>query len=148
MTQATNSERRSRNVRMLSYTINAVNADTVLTETTSNRQMVPIPDVLDWSMCVVEYNITALTGTSAILKVITTNDSTYNGAPGDTAVVKGDGSTAFQSGTINATGRARFTSTRRAVSGATASDLGAFFGLVLDVTSATVTGTVNVYFTC
>lgn len=148
MTQAANAERRSKNWRVLSYTINAVNADTVLTETSSNRQMVPITDIHDWSMCVVEYNITTLTGTSGILKVITTNDQSYNGAAADTACVKGDGSTAFQSGTINATGRGRFTSTRRAVAGATASDLGANFGLVLDVTSATFTGTVNVYFTC
>jgi hypothetical protein len=106
---------------------------------------IPLDDI-NWQRIVVHGSVDVLTGTSVTFKAVTGNNPTAVLATTSVAAVKGDGSTAFVSASLTATGSFSFATTKRSSDGATASNIGQQLGFWADVTSVTVlTGTLTVY---
>lgn len=97
---------------------------------------------------VVELNVTAFSGTNFVVDVKTTSSPTF--AFSDTEAsniqaVKADGSTAFSSATISATGRYSFATGLFAADGSAASNIGKYIGLFFDNNATSVTLDAIVY---
>lgn len=129
--------------KTVKLSIAAVAADATVPQS-SGAVYIDLSDV-NWAQITVEINCTVLTGTSFILKGLTTNDKDNGGATTDIAAVKADGSTAFNSASITATGRYNFSTGRYASTGAAATNIGKYVGFWIDVTSATVTADVFIH---
>lgn len=86
---------------------------------------------ISWERIVLEYNITAITGTVAF-KVLTTNDDNNGGATTDVAAVGADGSTAFASAATNATGRGIVAIAKRKADGSACSNVGKWLEIFRD----------------
>lgn len=94
---------------------------------------------------VIENNLTAITGTSVIIKAVTTSDPTNPGATTDAPLVGSDGSTAVAVASQTAVGIKSYgASIRNSGDAADCSNLGTYIGVWADVTSATVSGTVTI----
>lgn len=88
---------------------------------------------------VLEDNITALTGTNVIFKVVTTSDPSNSGATTDPALDGSDGATDLVSATISAVGRhSKGTSMNPVGASGVTENLGTKIGVWADVSSLTV----------
>lgn len=101
--QAHAADRVTKTVKVCKYSISAVTADAVLTQANG----VGYCDISDMvpERIVLEHNVTSLTGTNVIFKVISTSDPTNAGATTDAPLLGSDGSTAVVSATLTGTGR-------------------------------------------
>ena len=91
--------------RVCAATFADIASDQLLTIDGTSKKTCYIGD-MKVKRIVLESNITAISGTNVIFKVLTHSDPTYAGATTDPALVGSDGSTAFVSATLTATGRA------------------------------------------
>jgi hypothetical protein len=132
-------------------TYTALTADTMLTflsTNTNDKQVIDLGD-FDLDSIVIENDLTALAGTSTPTVNITAVTSnapvlTINSA----GVLQGDASTAFATANQTATGVVMRGLAKQASTGATANNLGKYFGVYFNAVSGTNTagtGTVRVY---
>lgn len=101
--QVNAADRVTKVVKVFKYSMTDLAADAVLTQ--ANGQA--YGDISDMIVerVVIEHNITALTGTNVIFKVLSTSDPSNAGATTDPPLLGSDGSTALVSATLTGTGR-------------------------------------------
>jgi hypothetical protein len=117
-------------------------ADTLLSDA-SGLSAFDLSDV-NWERIIVECNITAITGTNVVMKVVTGN---RNALSATSPVAKtGNGSSDFASATITTAGVTMFATSKGAMDGSTVSTVGRYIGILADVTSVTdLDGTITIY---
>lgn len=129
-------ERVLKHVKVCKYTITDLAADAILTQADGSAYC-DISDMIP-ERVVVEHNITTLTGTNVIFKVLSTSDPNNAGATTDAPLLGSDGSTALVSATITATGRgSKGTSVPEAGSSGVGMNLGTKIGVWADTSSIT-----------
>lgn len=128
-------------VKTCKYTVTTAanaSADAVLAKSDGTGNWCDVSD-MSVERIQLEDNVTALTGTNVIFKVITTSDPTNEGATTDAALVGSDGSTAFVSATITGAGRhAKGTQVPGTGGSGLNSNLGTKVGVWADVSSLSV----------
>jgi hypothetical protein len=133
-------------VKVFKFPYSAIAADAMLPDA-SGRNYVYIGDMVPRRI-VIENNLTAIAGTSVVFKGVTTSDPTNPGATTDPPLVGNDGSTASTTASQTAVGiKSIGLSIQNTADAVDCSNLGTYFGIWADVTSATVSGyvTVTVY---
>lgn len=136
--------------KVIKLSISAITDDTILTDA-DGKSLFNLGDI-DPSRIVMSWDITTLSGTTSqaiTLKLLTTNDTSATALIStDAAVTQADGSTAFTSGSIAATGRGAKSMAFEKSDGSAASNAGKFIGVLCDKTAGTLTnctGTVWLY---
>jgi len=121
-------------VRTCKYLIGGVIADAVLVQS-NGETYCNIYDIIV-ERVTLEHNVTTLTGTSVVFKVITTSDPSNNGATTDPALDGSDGATDLVSATLTATGRGSKGTSVPIVGGSgVGTNLGTKIGVWADVAS-------------
>ena len=126
--------------KTVKYSSQAKTGDALL-DLSDGTHMIDLSDV-KWNRIVVEVNVTTLTGTDFNLEAVTTNDQNFDGSDtlaSNVLAVGGDGSTAFASGNISATGRTMFACSKFAADGSAASNIGKYLGFIVDWNATTLT---------
>jgi len=142
----TNTNRVFKNNKVIHWPSQTVTADAILA-LSNGLHMADISDVA-WERIIIEFNVTAMTGTNFVLDLKTTNDKNFDGSNTEASnvqAVQADGSTAVSSATITGTGRYMFAVGRTASAGATASNVGKYIGLFYDHNATSVTLSADVY---
>jgi len=130
--------------KIFKVTYSGVAADAMLPDSTGKNYLY-IGDI-NPNRIVIENNLTSISGTSVIIKAVTTSDPTNAGATTDAVLVGSDGSTAVAVASQTATGIKSYgASTRNTGDAPDCSNLGTYIGVWADVSSATVGGTVTIY---
>lgn len=134
----TNTDRLFKTNKVITIPFSGVTSTQVLADALGNIYQ-NISDVF-WSRIVLEWNLTTLSGTSPTVSfsLITTNDQSNGGSTTDSPGKQGDGATAISSGTLSGVGRGSVGAAKQSTSGASASNVGKFAGVL-----ATVGGTVT-----
>lgn len=129
--------------KVVAFPFTALAADTLLS-TAAGETEIPVNDV-DFSRVVLEVVLDSFSGTNCNFEVVTTNaENTLTVS--SAAMVKADGSTAFDTGNLSATGSTVKATGLVAADGSAASNIGKFVGIFYDRNDATVTGTAYLYF--
>lgn len=134
--KANAADRVLKHVKTCRYSITDLAADAILTQANGTAYC-DISDMIP-ERVVVESNITAITGTNVIFKVLTTSDPANTGATTDAPMLGSDGSTALVSATLTATGRASKGTSVPVVGGSgVGTNLGTKIGVWADTSSIT-----------
>ena len=126
--------------KVIHYPSATITADQLL-DLADGGHMADLSDV-DWDHITVEVNVTAISGTDFNLEAVTTNDPDFDGSDTLTENIlatKADGTTAFDSGNISATGRYMFSTGKTAADGSAAAEIGKKLGLFFDDNATSVT---------